>query len=402
MNQFPPKIEEKITSVIERFNEPFFFYDLDKLKSHLESMANILDPDIKLWYACKANPMSAVIKVLRNLGFGIDVASAGELHQVLNSGIDPNHILATGPGKSKDYLHHLVKSGVKTIVLESLNQAYWLDEIACEEDIKIEALIRVQLNWDEGKSVLGGDDITPFGISSEDWKELDKTKVKNLNIRGFHVFQWGNLLDVNRLETIWRKTIEEVQALSKSLGIEAEVLDLGGGLGIPYDFKTEPIKFDEVHALLVKLKNEYKLKKIWMELGRFTVGECGYYFTKVVDKKMARGRNIIVCDGGINHIARVALVNQTFPAKAFKTSNSPTETFHIHGSLCTALDFLGAFELPQDIEIGDWLVFHKTGAYGFTESMPFFLCHVLPGEVIYYNGDLMIPRPPKSSYDWMI
>jgi diaminopimelate decarboxylase len=402
MEQFNSQITEKIQSVITRFDAPFFFYDLDKLKVHLEDMASNLDPDIKLWYACKANPMSAILKVLRNLGFGIDVASSGELHQVLNAGIEPKHVLATGPGKSKPYLEHLIDSGVKTIVLESLNQAYWLNEIAEAKGVELDCLLRVQLDWDEGKSVLGGDDITPFGISSTEWLGMDRDKTKSLNIRGFHVFQWGNILDISKLENIWRKTIVEMQDLSKKMKIEMEVLDLGGGLGIPYTFDEAPIIFKEVKELLVSLKNEYKLNKIWMELGRFTVGECGYYFTKVVDKKTARGRDIIVTDGGINHIARVPLVNQTFPAKAFSSSKEPKKKYHIHGPLCTALDFLGAFDLPEDITIGDWVVFHKAGAYGFTESMPFFLCHALPGEVVYYNGDLMIPRPPKTSYDWMI
>lgn len=402
MKHFNPQIIEKLDSVINRFDAPFFFYDLDKLKVHLEDMAKDLDPDIKLWYACKANPMSAILKVLRNLEFGIDVASSGELHQVLNSGIEPKDILATGPGKSKEYLKSLVDSGVKTIVLESLNQAYWLNEIAKDKNTKVDCLLRVQLDWKEGKSVLGGDDITPFGISSKEWQVIDRSKVENLNIRGFHVFQWGNILDISKLENIWRKTIQEMQELSKVMGIDLEVLDLGGGLGIPYTFDEQPIIFQDVKSLLVKLKNEYKLNKIWMELGRFTVGECGYYFTKVVDKKTSRGRDIIVCDGGINHIARVALVNQAFPANAYKPSEKKLKNYHIHGPLCTALDFLGAFDFPEDIEIGDWVVFHKAGAYGFTESMPFFLCHMLPGEVVYYNGDLMIPRPPKTSYDWMI
>lgn len=395
-------MKQKIQSVIDRFDAPFFFYDLNALKEHLEYMAKDLDPDIKLWYACKANPMSAVIKVLRNLGFGIDVASSGELHQVLNTGVDPKHILATGPGKSKEYLTHIVKSGVKTIVLESLNQAYWLDEVASELGQKVDCLLRVQLHWDEGKSVLGGDDITPFGISVDDWKELDKTKLTNLNLKGFHVFQWGNILDVNRLKTIWERTVEDVQALSKTLDIPVEVLDLGGGLGIPYNFTDESLDFQEVHTVLKDIKKKYGLKKIWMELGRFTVGECGYYVTKVVDKKKTRGRDLLVCEGGINHIARVALVNQAFPAKAFKDENPNKKKFHVHGSLCTALDFLGEFEFPEDIAIGDWIVFHKAGAYGFTESMPYFLCHKLPGEVVLYGEDLMIPRPPKTSYDWMI
>ena len=400
--EFSPPIKAKLDSVINRFEAPFFFYDLDKLRTHLTEMSEILDPDIKLWYACKANPMSAVIKVLRNLGFGIDVASAGELHQVLNTGVDPNHVLATGPGKSKEYLKLLVDSGVKTIVLESLNQAYWLDEVALEKGIKVDCLLRVQLEWKDGKSVLGGDEITPFGIGESEWLNLDLSKCKNLNIRGYHAFQWGNILDCTRLETIWEKTILSINELSKKLKIETEVLDLGGGLGIPYTFEEKPIQFSDVHETLVKLKKKYSLNKIWMELGRFTVGECGHYFTKVVDIKTSRGRDIIVCDGGINHIARVALVGQPFPATSYEQRKKETKTFHVHGSLCTALDHLGTFEFPVDIKEGDWLVFHQAGAYGFTESMPFFLCHMLPGEVIYYNGDLMIPRPPKTSYDWMI
>ena len=127
-----------------------------------------------------------------------------------------------------------------------------------------------------------------------------------------------------------------------------------------------------------------------------------FFEWRIMDKKIVRGRDILVCDGGINHIARVALTNQPFPAKAFNVKGDQEKVYHIHGSLCTALDFLGAFKLPENIKEGDWLVFHKAGAYGFTESMPFFLCHMLPGEVISYGGDLMIPRPPKTSYDWMI
>ncbi|MBT4790815.1 MAG: PLP-dependent decarboxylase, partial [Halobacteriovoraceae bacterium] len=104
--QFAPDIKEKIETVMHRFDAPFFFYDLDQLKEHLELMSKDLDPDIKLWYACKANPMSAILKVLRNLNFGIDIASPGELHQAMNSGISSKNILATGPGKSKAYLEH--------------------------------------------------------------------------------------------------------------------------------------------------------------------------------------------------------------------------------------------------------------------------------------------------------
>ena len=394
-------IQKHIQSVIDRFDASFYFYDLDKLKAHLSEMAEILDPDIKLWYACKANPMSAILKVLRNLGFGIDVASSGELHQVLNAGIKGEHVIATGPGKPKSYLKHLLKNDVKTIVLESRNQALWLNEAAGKLGKKVDALIRVQLDWNEGKSVLGGDAITPFGLGPEDWKKADISGLENIHFRGFHIFQWGNILEPAKLENIWESSLKAIVSLSKDMDVPLDIVDLGGGLGVPYKEGEKPIAFKEVHEILVKLKKKYFLKTIWMELGRFTVAECGSYLTKILDVKEVRGRKLLVTEGGINHCARVALTGQPFPCKAFEKDGA-SETFQVHGPLCTALDHLGDFDLPSDLEVGDWLVFNMAGAYGFTESMPYFLCHKLPGEALVYNDDLMVPRPPKTSYDWMI
>lgn len=394
--------EQTLHNIIDRFDAPFFYYDLDKLVTHLESMAHQLDPDIKLWYACKANPMSAILKVLRNLNFGIDFASLGELHQILNTGVKASETIATGPAKSKKYLENIVKAGVENIVLESLNQVTWLNEVCKEQNTKVNGLLRLQLDWDEGKSVLGGDSVTPFGLDHEQWLKLNPSKFENIIFNGFHIFQWGNILDTARLEMIWEKSIQESLALAQKLNIDMKIIDLGGGLGIPYTLDGKGLEFKQAHDVLVNLKNKYELKSIWMELGRYAVAECGQYFTKITDIKTVRGKNLIVTEGGINHIARPALTGQTFPCTSFSVARSEVKEYNVHGPLCTALDFLGTFELPMNLQVGDWLIFHKAGAYGFTESMPYFLCHELPGEVIKYRGDLMIPRPPKTSYEWMI
>lgn len=394
--------QDSLHTIIDRFDAPFFYYDLDKLVTHLESMASILDPDIKLWYACKANPMSGILKVLRNLNFGIDFASLGELHQILNTGVKPNETIATGPAKSKRYLENIVKAGVKNIVLESLNQVAWLNEVCQEQNIQVDALLRIQLDWEEGSSVLGGDSITPFGLNESEWLKLNTNDYANIHFKGFHIFQWGNILETERLATIWERSIIASLALARKLDFSMEIIDLGGGLGIPYDLTSSNLNFKEVHDILTGLKNKYELKNVWMELGRYAVADCGQYFTKITDIKSVRGKNLIVTEGGINHIARPALTGQAFPCTTFLNSNKESKQFNVHGPLCTALDFLGTFELSNDVQVGDWLVFHKAGAYGFTESMPYFLCHELPGEVIKYKDDIMIPRPPKTSYEWMI
>ena len=400
------KIKEEhrplIEKTIKRLDNSFFYYDLDGLKEHLTNISSVMDEDIKLWYACKANPISAILKIFRNLGFGIDVASLGELDQTLRAGLKPTDILATGPAKSRRYLRKLLENEVDVIVLESLNQAYWLNELSRSLGRKPKVLLRVQLDWGAGESVLGGNSITPFGEDAKTWKTLNLQKTDCLDIQGIHVFQWGNILEVYRLKKIWWKITTEVQELSKELGIELNILDLGGGIGIPYSNENEDISSTKISDALKELKEHFKLNKVWMELGRYAVGPYGHYCTRVIDRKTVRGKDLIVTEGGINHIARPGLTNQAFPCELFRKSDKELQKFTVHGPLCTALDKLGDFEFPNDIGPGDWLCFHQAGAYGFTESMPFFLCHDLPAEVIIYQGDLVTPRTIKQPSDWLV
>ena len=101
-------------------------------------------------------------------------------------------------------------------------------------------------------------------------------------------------------------------------------------------------------------------------------------------------------------MARPALTGESFPAQLFRESHVRDRKYTIHGPLCTALDKLGTFSLPEDAAPGDWIVFSAAGAYGLTESMPFFLGHDLPAEVISYKGDMMIPRTVKTNSDWSV
>lgn len=393
----------ELLKLTKRLDSSFYFYDLDHLDERLKSWAEELDPAIKLWFACKANPLSSILKVFRNNGFGLDVAAKGELDQALASGVRPHEILSTGPSKSKKYLRTLLENEINVIVVESHYQLGWLSDLALELGIKPDVLLRVQLPWEEGKSVLGGGDITAFGLDSEGWLKADHKLFQNLNVMGLHCFQWGNILEIDRLEAIWRETLSGLMKLGDALPIDLKVIDLGGGLGIPYQNETRELNFSEVHHVLKELRKEFNVPEIWMELGRFAIGPSGLYLSQVIDRKNVRGKEFLVLDGGINHLARPALTGQAFPAQILRSEATDKNCkFQVNGPLCTALDSLGCFELPADTDYGDWLIFSQTGAYGFTEAMPFFLCHNLPAEVTAYRGDIMIPRTIKTSSDWLV
>jgi diaminopimelate decarboxylase len=387
-----------IQQLIEKYDSSFFFYDLDAFEAHIQNIKKTLHPEIKVFYACKANPLSKILSLFNANGFGVDVASMGELHQAKTAGVQ--NLIATGPAKSLHYMGRLLSAGVSTIVCESPHQLADLNRVADERRLKQDVLLRVQLDWDGEKSILGGSAITPFGIGAEDWKKVNLLEYANLNIKGLHCFQWGNILDGIRLQKIWDATISKCVTLAQELNVTLDVLDLGGGLGVSYSDDRE-LPFSQVHELLLGLKSKYELKEIWLELGRYSIANFGSYFTKIIDIKTVRGKNLIITDGGINHIARPTLVNEAFPCTALNHASLNLQSYNIHGPLCTALDFLGEQQLPKELKVGDWLQFKKTGAYGFTESMPYFLCHQLAGEAISYKGTVEMIRVPKLP-DWMV
>jgi diaminopimelate decarboxylase len=390
-----------IAEVQQKFGrQPFFIYDLDAMKTHLDQFKI---PGVKFWYATKANPLSAVLKTAYVSGFAIDCASAGEFRQAIRAGVPTSEILLTGPSKSKKLIAEALEAGIKTFVLESVQQALDLETIAKTMNLKVDALLRLQLTWKENESsVLGGSKITPFGLDAEGWIALDLQKLKSIRIKGIHCFQWGNILSADRLAQIWAKTAKEAQLLAKNLGISLQVLDLGGGIGIPYHSETE-LAFSEVKTALLRLKQELPQTEIWMELGRYAIGPFGKYVCDIVDKKTVQGKNFLVLEGGVHHLVRPALVGEAFPVTPLKsTSHASPALFEVHGPLCTALDHLGSFHLPSEIEVGESLVFHQCGAYGFTESMPFFLCHDLPAEFVIQNKKLACLRQWAAPEGWLV
>ena len=395
---------KNLKELLKLIEHPFFLYDLDFLNNHLSQIKTDSPEFLKIWFACKANPHKFILELIKSHGLGIDVASQGEFDQAKYVGFSGNEIITTGPAKSKEYLAELISNNVNTIILESKNQALWANEEAKKQNKKINVLLRFQLDWSQLKdqeSVLGGSAITPFGLSPEDWNSFSFKHLEKLNILGTHIFQWGNMLNPDDFKNIWNICIAESLKLSEFHKFNLKVVDLGGGLGLDY-VGNQRIDYSAICKILSDLKIKWNLPEVWMELGRYAVGECGSYFTQIIDIKTVRGKNLVIVEGGINQLARPALTGESFPCEAItQYQSSEYKPYQIHGPLCTALDKLGEFNLPDSLQIGDWLKFKLCGAYGFTESMPFFLGHSLPGEVILKNKSYKISRYPESARSYL-
>ena len=398
MEQNERQYLEKAT---EHYDSPFFCYDLDSLESQIADMKSKMDSNsISVWYSLKANPLSSIVSRFVEKGFGLDVSSEGEIDQAIRSGCAPRHILLEGPGKSKRCLQYAVNQGVETVVLESINQAQWLNDIAKAAGKKIKVLLRFQLPALDPHT--GQEDITAFGIYPQDWIDFNIHKCQWLDVQGVHIFQWNNVLDIYRLRGIWYQALMNAREICAQAKIPMNVVDLGGGIGIPLKSKEKFIDFADINKTLMDIKRDFNLTKIWLRLGRYSIGEHGTYVTRIIDRKSVMGKEILVMEGGINHVSRVAMGKQGYPIELLRSSTAPMKEFQLHGPLCTARDRFGSFMLPADIAVDDWVVFTHIGAYGFVECMPYFLCSQMPGECIVQNNELKYVRESSSSKSWRL
>lgn len=369
---------------------PFFIYHLPQLKSRIENLKRL---PINLYYATKANPHPEILKVIKENGASIDVASLGELEAALKAGFTPLQIIATGPAKSQNYLDHFLKQGVRFFVLESEQQLVTLDQLLKKYDLQSQVLLRLQFedkNEVSSLNVLGGSQVTPFGHTPEEWSViLNKFQHTDsrLKICGLHNFQWGNICQSDVLAHHWKFFLTEAKSFADKHHLDLKYLDLGGGLGISYRLSGEDLSLAKLKIEIQNLGCESNNQLI-MEIGRYMTGPIGYYFNRLVDRKIVRGQELLIFEGGINHLMRPVLASEAFPNQLVRKSQAAMTNFVMHGPLCTGLDCLGKTQLPADIRAGDWVVFFQTGAYGATEAMPDFLLHPHAKEIVYHGAQL--------------
>lgn len=372
---------------------PFFAYGRDLMTRRVEELRTALPERVHLHYAIKANPMPALVQHMAGLVDGLDVASGGELLVALDSGLEPETISFAGPGKTDAELTQAIASGI-VINMESHGEMERIAEIAGRPGARPKVAIRVNPDFElktSGMKMGGGS--KQFGIDAEIVPQvLSRLGDLDLEFWGFHIFSGSQNLRADALYEAQEKTLELAAGLAKHAPAPPKMLNIGGGLGIPYFPGDKHLDLTEVGdglaRLLPTLGPEFDDTEIVMELGRFLVGEAGIYVSRVVDKKESRGQIFLITDGGLHHQLAASgnfgqVLRKNYPvAIATRMDGEATESIDIVGCLCTPLDRLGdRMELPK-AEVGDLVVLFQSGAYGLTASPTAFLGHPAPIEML--------------------
>jgi diaminopimelate decarboxylase len=189
------------------------------------------------------------------------------------------------------------------------------------------------------------------------------------------------------------KTVDLLLRLTDEASRPVSYLNLGGGFGIPYYDKDSPLDLPAVgnnleRLMTTRVRPALPQARVLIELGRYIVGECGVYVTRVVDRKASRGKTFLVVDGGMHQQLAASgnfgqVIRRNYPiAVANRIDEEPVESAQVVGCLCTPLDLLGDNCPLPAASVGDLIVLFQAGAYGLTASPTSFLSHPVPLEVL--------------------
>jgi len=385
---------QSLTRIADRVGQtPFFVYDRRLLDARVALLRRTLPPAVHLHYAVKANPMPAVVQHLRSLVDGFDVASAGEMQIALDAGMAPGDIAFAGPGKTDAELAQALAAGI-LVELESEGELERLAKLS--ERSGYAARVAVRINPDftlKGSGMRMGGGAQQFGVDAERVPQLlGRIAAAGLAFEGFHIFAGSQNLRADIICDIQRQTVELALGLAAQAGQALKYLNIGGGFGIPYFPKDEPLDLARIGEALAPLAErvaaEQPAAEMVLELGRYIVGEAGLYVSRIIDRKESRGETFLITDGGLHHQLAASgnfgqKIRRNYPlAIGNKFDSAATETASVVGCLCTPLDLLGdRCELPA-AAVGDLVVVFQSGAYGLTASPTAFLGHPAPAEIL--------------------
>lgn len=372
---------------------PFYAYDREFIDARIRSLSAALPTRLRLVYSIKANPMAALVGHLRNQVGGFDVASLGEMQIALNAGMPAQQISFTGPGKQLAELRAALGAGI-ALNVESELEIERIANIARESKMPARIAIRVNPKFElKGSGMKMSGKRSQFGIDAERVPSaVAQAQQAGLLVEGFHIFCGSQNLHSGHVIEANRATLTLAAELSERCNIAPKRLNIGGGYGIPYfpgDPELDITPIGEALAdCLMQLPKELTQTEISIELGRYIVGEAGYYVTRVSDLKRSGDTLLAVVDGGLHHhLANSGnfgqVLRKNYPVVIGNKINVPgEERVSIVGPLCTPLDIVADDVMLPKIEIGDLVVVMQSGAYGFSASPHGFLGHPPPVELL--------------------
>ena len=369
---------------------PAYVYALPQIAAQIAAVRAILPPGMHLHYAVKANPHPRLLGFMADLVDGFDTASQEEMARV--AALAPAalaHTSLAGPAKSLDELRFAIEHGV-LIYAESAAELERIAELAAASRRRARVGLRINPPFElKGAGMKMGGGARPFGIDSEEIPTILRALTQrsdwaaHLEWQGFHLFSGSQNRDASALAAALRAGWQLMRTLAEHSHSAPRHFNLGGGFGVPYHPNDAPLDLAALAEPLRQINQEAQAR--WpgaylnLELGRYLVAPAGVFVTRIVERKVSRGKTFLLCDGGMHHHLALSgnlgqVLRRNWPVVAVDQMDQETnETVDLAGPLCTPLDVLGHNQSLPHLNAGALIAVLQSGAYGLTASPQGFL-----------------------------
>jgi diaminopimelate decarboxylase len=373
-----------VVEIADQFGTPAYVYAEDDMRNRAREYVRAFEQrtdSFEVVYASKAFPATAAYRVMRDEGLSVDVASGGELHTALAAGFDPGRIHLHGNDKTEEELRYAFDAGVGHLILDSFDEIELADRLL---DRPQRVLIRVTpgIKPSTHDYVQTGQLDSKFGFGLADAlaeRAVERVRAsEHLELVGLHAHIGSQIFELEP----YIRAIEVIAEFCDRVGLEPELLNVGGGLGIAYLETDEPPSIDDYVDVKVRGVQQVfdPVPRILVEPGRSLVGNAGVTAYRVGTVKEIPGvRTYVAVDGGMSDNLRPMLYGARYEALiADRAGDGPDTLATIAGMHCESGDVLVRDTQLAAPRVGDVLVTPATGAYG----------HSMANN---YNGK---PRPP--------
>jgi diaminopimelate decarboxylase len=380
---------------------PFYCYSAATLVRHLRVFTDAMSGlDATVCFAVKANTNLAVIRTLVGNGAGCDVVSGGELQLALRAECPPEKIVFSGVGKTEDELRLALMHNVGQLNVESEAELLTLSRIATEMGKTARVALRVNPDVDAGSldKISTGRKEDKFGI---EWTLAPALYRKAKTLPGIDptsvaVHIGSQITSLAPFEAAFTR-VRDLIVMLRADGIDIRHLDLGGGLGIPYDHRSNvmPPSPEEYGAMVKRTVGDLGCK-LTFEPGRLLVGNAGIMVSRVVAIKEGTTRKFVIVDAGMNDLVRPAMYgarHEIIPVTEAPPS-SAYEPADVVGPVCETTDcFAKGYQLPL-LKAGDLVAFLSAGAYGAAMSSMYNARPLVPEVMVSGDQYAVVRRRP--------
>jgi diaminopimelate decarboxylase len=388
-----------LLSITREYGNPVYVYDAEKIKFQFNRLTNAFKTvkKLKLNYAAKALSNLTILKLMNNLGSGLDTVSIQEVKLGLLAGFKPETIIYTPNGVSLEEIEEASALGVR-INIDNLSI---LEQFGSKHpDIPVCIRINPHVMAGGNSKISVGHIDSKFGISIHQIPHLLRiVELTNMRINGIHMHTGSDILDIE----VFLYASEILFETAKNFK-ELDFIDFGSGFKVPYkkgDIETNIEELGEkLSGRFNKFCKEYgKELTLAFEPGKFLVSEAGYFLAKVNVVKQTTSTVFASVDSGFNHLIRPMLYGATHEIINISNPKGRERYYSVVGYICETDTFANNRRI-NEISEGDILCFKNAGAYCFTMSSNY-NSRYRPAEVLWYEGRSVLIRE-RESFDDLI